>query len=293
MKRKIIFSITCIAMIALLFVACKKKDKNNTATLDAKTQQFHTDNNNIKSENDQANDDINNTLSNIPSMGGRVEETLSSPMCGCTLDTSDLANKIVYFNFDSVTPCFSPSRTRSGQIKAQLISGNKWGDVGAVLKVTFNNFKVTRSSDLKSVEFNGSKTLENINGNNWLGLLLGTADFNYRERAFNINVTFDDGSIAIWNSARITTWSYNPSDSKLTFTTNGDTTINGISTVDSWGVNRFSQNFTINYNTPWVSNSYCGFWRPNSGQIVYTLDNASFSLTLGVDQNGNATPYVC
>src|SRR5207245_1590336 len=99
---------------------------------------------------------------------------LSSPLCGVTIDAHDSASHILYYNFDGVTPCFSPSRTRAGQIKVQLTSGSHWGDVGAVLTLTYNSFKVTRLSDNKSIMFNGTKTLKNINGNNWIGFLLGT-----------------------------------------------------------------------------------------------------------------------
>ncbi|MFN8144456.1 MAG: hypothetical protein U0073_08565 [Bacteroidia bacterium] len=303
MKTKVKVSLMLVTAVLLVVSACKKEDKSeDKAQLDAKVSQFNSDANNYKSESDQADNDINNSLSSIPAFG-RVAEgaaILSSPLCGVTIDSSQIANKILFYNFDGQTPCFSPSRTRSGQIKVQLTSGAHWSDQNAILTLTYTNFKITRLSDNKSITFNGVKTLKNINGNNWLGFLTSTATLKYQERALNIAVTFDNSLSATWNSARTTEWSYvqattNPSIpyAHIIFTAKGDTTLNGYSNVDSWGINRFGETFTTNYTSPILSNTYCGLWRFNSGELVHHINSSVFTLTLGLDQNGNPTPYAC
>lgn len=303
MKTKVKVSLILVTAVLLVVSACKKEDKSeDKAQLDAKVSQFNSDANNYKSESDQADNDINNSLSSIPAFG-RVAEgaaILSSPLCGVTIDSSQIANKILFYNFDGQTPCFSPSRTRSGQIKVQLTSGAHWSDQNAILTLTYTNFKITRLSDNKSITFNGVKTLKNINGNNWLGFLTSTATLKYQERALNIAVTFDNSLSATWNSARTTEWSYvqattNPSIpyAHIIFTAKGDTTLNGYSNVDSWGINRFGETFTTNYTSPILSNTYCGLWRFNSGELVHHINSSVFTLTLGLDQNGNPTPYAC
>lgn len=293
MKNPAIKLLLTLSIVSIVFHSCKKDDKKDDQ-LDSQVQQFNADSQNYKGESDQADSDINNALGEIPAFG-RFTTTLSSPLCGVTIDSSQIAQKILFFNFDGITPCFSPSRTRDGQIKVQLTSGAYWSDVNSVLTITYINFKVTRLSDNKSIQFNGVKTLQNVNGHNWFGFLSGTATHKYRERALNINVTFDNGSTATWNSARTTEWSFDsaPAVDRIVFTANGDTTINGLAAIDSWGVNRFGQVFTTHYNAAWVSNTYCGLWRPNSGQLTHLLNNASYILTLGVDQGGNPTPYQC
>lgn len=292
MKRYFIYSVA--AFYSLTFIYSCKKEK---ASLDEETQQFNDDSNFYKNESDQAYDDINNQLRDIPVFGKgsniTIPAVLSSPLCGATIDSSQLAQKILFFNFDGVTPCFSPSRTRSGQIKVELITGNYWRDAGAVLKLTYLNFKVTRLSDNKSVMLNGVKTLTNINGNDWLGFLFGTASLKYKERALNVQVVFDNGLQATWNSARTTQWSYTPANQRINFTANGDTVINGFNTVDSWGVNRYSQPFTTYYVSPWQSNSYCGYWRPVSGEFTHSVNASDFNFKLGVDQNGNTSTLNC
>ncbi len=291
MNKKTFASAILICLLtAGVFYSCKKDNKNEK--LDPQVEQFNNDANYYKAESDRADQDINGALGDIPSFG-KAEETYSSPMCGVTIDSTLIAQHILYFVFDSITPCFSPSCTRSGKIKVELTSGNLWSDAGSVLTLTYINYKIVRMSDNKSIKFNGVKTLKNLNGNNWIGFYFGTSTLKYRERAFNINVVFDDGSTATWNSARTTEWSYSLTDSKLTFTAVGDTALNGFTTVDSWGVNRYGMDFTTYYNTPIVSNTYCGLWRPNSGELVHHLSVGDFTLTLGVDQQGNASTLLC
>jgi len=293
MKRSIYVLALTSLFLGVTLTSCKKDEKDEE--LDSNFRQFNEDSQFMKGEVDQADNDINGSLGDIPTFG-KVEKILSSHLCGATIDSLQIAQKILFFNFDGVTPCFSPSRTRHGQIKVQLTSGAFWSDVNAVLTLTYLNFKVTRLYDNRSITLNGIKTLKNINGNDWIGFLTGNTALKYQERAFNINVLYDNGSTALWNSARMTQWTYSPSgpnSPKINFTVNGDTALGGFSTVDSWGINRFGQPFTTYYTIPLVSNTYCGLWRPNSGQLTHHVSNSDFGLLLGVDQNGNPTPYAC
>ena len=296
MKLPLHLSIFASAFILGFSTSCKKiAERNEKATLNSNVNQHNTDANNAKGGLDQTDSEINKALGDIPSFGKTegAEGILSSPLCGCTIDSSQIAQKILYFNFDGTTPCFSPSSIRSGQIKVELVSGNNWSQQGAILKETFINYKITRLFDNRSIQFNGVKNLTNINGNNWFNFVLGISNLKYKERMFNMAVSFDNSQSATWNSARITEWSYVPSTTQINFTASGDTTINGFSNVDNWGVNRFGDNFTTYYNAPVVSNTYCGLWRFNAGELVHNLPQGEFTLTLGVDQSGNPTPYTC
>ena len=291
MKKQIILLVS-ITILSTGFYACKKEDQQ---ALDAKTKQFNDDSNNFKAESDQADNDVNNTINEIPAFG-RGAGVVSSPLCGVTIDSSQLVQKILFFNFDGITPCFSPSRTRSGQIKVQLTTGSNWHMAGSVLTLTYNNFKITRLSDNKSILFNGTKTLTNVNGHNWLTFLAGTSTFKYRSRAYNVNVTYNDGSTAVWNQTCITEWLYTPTGNHapyLTFTSNGDSTVNSYSNSSMWGTNRYGEAFITYYTTPIISNTYCGLWRPNSGELIHHVNTSDFALTLGVDQSGNATTLNC
>jgi hypothetical protein len=295
MKKQIIALSILLVCSAALFTSCKKE---KDAELDSQTEQFNTDANNYKTETDQVDNDINSKLGEIPAFG-RGTGIVSSPLCGVTIDSSQIAQKILFFNFDGQTECFSPSRTRSGKIKVELINGTHWSDMGAVLKETYIDFKITRSSDQQFIMFNGVKTVKNINGNNWLGFILGTSILRYQSRAFNIAVTFNNNVSATWNTAHTTEWKYTPlaastyNEAYITFTATGDTSLNGFSNVSGWGINRYSQNFTTNYTTALESNTYCGLWRPNAGVLVHHVNNGTYTLTLGVDTEGNSTKLKC
>lgn len=290
MKKKSLFIVMILSLLVIV-QSCKKDETSQS--LDEKTRQFNDDSNWNKSESDQADNDINNSLSDIPAFG-KGQSTLSSPLCGVTIDSSQIAQKILFFNFDGITPCFSPSRTRGGQIKVQLTTGNLWSDANSVLTLTYLNFKITRLSDNKSIMFNGIKTLKNINGNDWIGFLTGVKTLKYQARAYNVSVKFGTGETSVWNIARVTEWTYKPSTSNLTFTSRGDTAIGTMTNVDSWGTNRFGSAFTTFYNAPWVSNTYCGLWRPVSGDLIHRINNSGdFELMLGVDQSGNASTLDC
>ena len=130
-----------------------------------------------------------------------------------------------------------------------------------------------------------------------MAFVAGTGTLKYRERAYNIQVTFDNNVSATWNSARLTEWSNStgsqPADNHINFTSNGDTTVNGVANVDSWGINRNGKSFTTYYTAPIHSNTYCGLWRFNSGELVHYVNGRNFILTLGVDEQGNPTPYNC
>jgi len=295
MKHPVYALLLTMALVGISLQSCKKEDKEDTV-LNEQFKQFNDDSNFYKSESDQADSDINEAIRDIPAFG-RGAQIQSSPLCGVTIDSSQLAKKILFFNFDGVTPCFSPSRTRNGQIKVQLTTGAYWSDVNSVLTITYINFKITRLFDNKSITFNGVKTLKNINGNDWLGFISETNTLKYQERAFNIQVLINNNSTAVWNSARISEWSYDATGingvPKIDIVFNGDTTLNGYAAVDSWGINRFGENFTTYYNAPWISNTYCGLGRPIAGQLTHSVNNANFILTLGVDQNGNPSPYNC
>lgn len=286
-----------MAFVIGFSVSCKKKETDNSATLDEQTKQFNDDGDRYKNASDGANDDVNAAIDQVPSMGRfvRPSSAIMATPCGFTIDSSQLGQKILFLNFDGVTYCGSPSHLRAGQIKVQLTHGNYWSEAGAVLTITYINFKVTYyvNNQPHTVNFNGVKTLENVNGHDWLAWLAGTATIKYRERALGIQADFDNGNNAIWNSARLTTWNYNPSTTDITFTAFGDSTVNGHNNTDSWGTNRYGYDFTTYYNSSIVSDTHCGIWRPTSGELVHHVNGKDYTITLGVNPDGNPHTGPC
>jgi len=286
-----------MAAVIGMSVSCKKKESEETATVDEQTKQFSEDGNRYKQVSDEANDDADAAANSVVSFGRGIKSpaaTYSSP-CGYTIDSSQASQKILTLVFDSATYCLNPSRIRAGKIKVQLTQGNHWGDANSELTITFINYRVIYfiNNQPHHIVFNGVKTYQNVNGVS-LDFWLGTAPIIYKERANSIQVDFENGAAhAVWNSARRITWTYSPQSTDLTLNVNGDSTLNGYANVDSWGTNRYSYDFTTYYHTPIVTNTHCWLWRPVSGELVHHVNNNDYILTFGVNPDGSAHSGDC
>jgi hypothetical protein len=282
---------------SILFLSSCKKDDDDSNNgggpskeqMSEQQSQFNNDANDFRGESDQADNDVNQSMQDNPGFDKMGASNFSG--CGYTIDDSTaITNNTVYFNFDGTTTC--SGRKRSGVIKVQLVSGSSWSDAGSEIQMTYINYKVTRTSDGASMEFDGSKRMRNVNGHNWIEFFAGVKTYKYEEHVSNLMVTYNSGQTATWNCARTTEWSYNITQG-VVFKADGDTTINGHQNTDSWGTNRYGASFLISYNSPWESNTTCGLWKPTSGVIVHHMDNGTYTLTLGVNQSGVPTPASC
>jgi len=279
------------------FTACEKDDETKTSVPAEQAQQT-TDNNDVKAENDQITSDATDALENFPAINGRVAEgQLVKPICGCSIDSSQLRNKQITLNFDGVTPCLSnPRRKRGGQIIMKLVQGDRWRDQGAKLQITLVNFKVTRESDQKFITFNGVKTITNVRGSrNWAGILAGTDSIEYKERGFGLTADLNGNGSHTYNLARRTFWRFIKRNgaSQVRFRAQGDTAIGNVTGLDSWGTNRNNKAFTSAFVTPWVSDTYCGLGQPNSGKYEYKSNGNTVAVTAGVNQQGQPDTRDC
>lgn len=281
-----------VGTMVLLLSSCIKPKTLTPADPNAK--QHNEDVSNTKSESDNVNNDINSILKDVQGFG-KTDGVQAFSVCGASVDTTHQYDPIptVTITFDGVTACGNPSRKRSGQIKVELIQGNKWSDAGAVLRVTHINYKVifvTLSNHY--LVFNGTKYLTNVDGFDWVGYYFsGALTSHIRERSNDMTVTFENGQTESWNSARISTWAIT-NYTQITATVNGDSISNG-KIIDSWGTTRFGTHFTTEMITPWKSGTTCGWWRPTQGKYTSTTDNFSITATFGVDQNGNQVNSGC
>ena len=275
----------------LFFSSCEKDDAKSgpEAELFVQTEE----NNDTKAETDQSNTDAFDAVDEVKALsGGRIGDD-GSRLCGCTIDSTRKQERILTLVYDGVTPCFSPSRYRSGRLEVQLLNQDAWYKRGAVLKVTMLDYKVRRASNNKSITFNGVKFLKNVNGYS-LGILTGTDSLVLTERAKDVIITTSAGTQDLHSIARRTSLKIALSPTLRTiYRTNGDTTIDGNANTDSWGTNRRGQTYVNVYNTPWVSNTYCGTWRPVAGKITHKSGGNQVVLTLGLNEQGAADTRNC
>jgi hypothetical protein len=285
MKKLFLNSIMLILALAVIFTACKKK-KDDVDTTDDTTEQSTagSDESRFSEETDQVLVDAENLVGGSSIAGGRVA---AYSVCGATVDSTGFATyKKITLNFDGTTSCVDNTRKRSGQIVIQLTSGANWNAVGAVLTITFNNYKVTRNSDSKSITINGTKTITNVNGGLVKNLTTSTS-VTHVIMGTGLTVTFDDGTVRTWNTNRKRVFT-KETDGNYTITVSGNNAVDGYFNVAVWGTNRYGLPFYTVIDTPVKLNSCnsVGIWTAISGVKTHKGLKREITVTFGVNQDG-------
>jgi len=290
MKRRNILLLATAICFGLFISGCKKSAESTPQSNDQ--QQHNQDVANTKTESDNLNQDINTAIS--PTAIGKTGSVNSFTICGGTVNTDSLSatQPYVIITYDGSVSCGIPARTRSGQVKVQLISGTAWHNQNAVLEVTHTNYKVTYTANNHTLLFNGHKFLTDLNGINWLTWLGGGDTLALKEYCDDMTVQFENGKTASWNWSRVSKYWVNPLNSAIYASVNGDS-INGNQTIDSWGQTRWGTNFTTYMIQPWQANSSCGWWMPTSGQYSSSTANFTIGVTFGTNATGGPATTAC
>ncbi len=292
MKTKgLLFGISGLLLAsALTFTACKKKQE-----FKKEDGQASTDNRTVQSENDAAVNDINTEIGNNNLLHGRtsgsasIKSALGITATGYTIDTTGVHQGTIKINYDGTT---INNRTRTGSIRLTIqnyTGGKRWKQAGCVLQVDYLSYKITRASDSKSVQFNGTQLLTNETGGTWWELLILKTQSSLATSVTgtNLNVLFEDGKTAVYNINRKFTYTY--PNNILTCTGEGIGSDNGLSSLENYGTTRDGDAFTSQVSTPIVWNLTCGWWAPIQGKATIKVDSKDFSLdgTFGVDTSGD------
>ncbi|MBK7667466.1 MAG: hypothetical protein IPJ32_09115 [Sphingobacteriaceae bacterium] len=298
MKSKLVYALALIVLSgSLVFTGCKKrkafKNEDGQTSADSRTAQ---------GESDGAISDANTIISEQPLLHGRggspnaIQGVLGT-ICGLTTNTVNIANGEITLNYDGTT---CNNRTRTGSIRLTILNyagGVRWKHVGAVLQVDYINYKVTRASDGKSVELNGTQNVTNNSGGTWFDLIfLAQANLSHQVTGTNLNVTFDGSKTAVYNINRKFTYTW--ASPVVTCVGEGIGSSNSLSNLENYGTTRDGDNFTSQVTTPVVWNTTCGAWAPIQGAVNVKVDDKAFDLkcTFGVDANGNSisvAPNTC
>lgn len=286
--RLLVLSLALTACIAFL-PSCRKNRivKNETG-------QVSEDNNNIQQGIDAAVVDGSNAATNNSNINGRVQ-ALAPDVCGATIDTTQRSQGIITLTFDGTSNC--NGRVRGGKIRLTLVdytTGKRWKDVGAVLKYDFMDYKVTRTSDSKSLVFNGTANVTNASGGNVVLMVLGLQpNVVHKVDGNNINVKFDDGKSSTFNVSRQYTHTY--SNTVYQIKGEGTGTKNSLSNIENWGTTREGDEFTSQVTDPVIWNSTCTAGKPVRGKLDIKVASKEFNLvtTLGTDNSGNVVSSGC
>jgi len=302
MKIKI-QSLLMAASLSLFLLACKK-DSNNSkgAPSNADLQTQSDDENRVSNETDAAFDDVNTSMNGQASVtgtseaapirygvavqGGTAHDTVKSLICDAvvTIDTIDATrNLTITYNGGNC----QLTRTRTGSIVVSWAKGAQWAIAGTSFTVTFNNLKITRVLDGKSITLNGTHTYTNVSGGNIFSLNANsTKPIVHTISSSNMSITFDNGATRTWSVARQRVYKY--ANSVLTVTISGLHTDGSTTGISEWGTNRFGNNFSTVIAQPVVFSSGC-VYRVISGQVILNNALGSTTITFGLDSTGIAT----
>ncbi|MDB5272867.1 MAG: hypothetical protein JWO58_1234 [Chitinophagaceae bacterium] len=285
MKKSLIkISMLCVCA-ALVFTACKKKTDDATPA-DTSQQTNGGDDTRAQNESDAAVNDAETAMSSTNSTMRTDGTIITISSIGATVDTSNAnaSTKTLVITYDGTTNI--GGRKRTGSISVALSGQTHWKTAGAVLTLTFNNYKATRVSDGKSLTINGSKTITNTTGGLVATMLVG--DSLVRTVASsNMSLTFDDGTVRQWNVSRTRSIT-RQSSTGYTVTTIGTATQGSHTNVAAWGTTRLNSPFYSIINTPIVWNTAKCLYAPVSGTRTIAGIDRQLTITYGVDDTGTA-----
>lgn len=292
MKTKISIFTGMIATIIAIFIitGCKKNEEPAptptppiVSPTDSTSQTTRaSDQSNVENESNQAMDEVNSAFNT-------VSTTRGVQACGYDIDATDsLIGKII-LNFNGAN---CGGKIRTGSITAQLpYSGGTittWSTVGATAILTFNNYKVEYPNG-KSVKFNGTHTVKNVNGGGWLALYMGTPII-HKVRS-NMQISFDNATAIEWNSAKLRTFTYTGTYPTGVF--KASVAADSLPTSDRilmWGINTMGDHFVIkmpvDYTIDLLNPGTNCIYKPLSGTIIYSGITYVITITYGVDIYG-------
>lgn len=294
----LIFKALLGATIACFIMAgCKKKDDpaptpnptNNTPAETTQQTLRSSDHSNVDNESNQAMDEANTAMSEVSTM----REVQS--ICGADIDKSDTLIGIIRLNYDGVTVC--SGKKRAGQIVIQLpyngTNVTPWSTMGAVAKLTFNNYKITYVSTGKTLTLNGTHSVTNVNGGGWIQLYFLNQPIVHKVRA-DMEITFEDSTTREWHSAIKRTLDYTGGVLKSSVVS--DTSTTDYPSLAFWGKDRYDQTFSIDMPYPFsykiIDPANCLF-KP-TGQLFFHWSTKVLKIIYGVNSDGTTAttcPY--
>jgi hypothetical protein len=281
MKRRILYLSAFILVIS--FMACKKEKspENNTTTEDMAAHS--DDESQFSTELDAIINESNIALESEVAFSGRLSSQSQEIFCDANAVIDTVSNPRTITITYNGNNCI-PARTRTGSIVISMAQGVKWKDVGASVSVNFQNVKITRTRDNKSITLNGTQTFTNVSG----GLLANLWQVNtitHRISSSNLSISFNDGSQRSWQVDKQRVFTY---DNGYVITTTGLHTEGTTTGIAEWGTNRLGNSFTTAITTPLIIREECGF-RLTEGSVQHKTNLFTATVTFGLDVDGHPT----
>jgi hypothetical protein len=284
MKKRILYLLTF--SLAIAFTACKKGSGSDNNTNNDQVAVHSDDQSRFSGEVDAISNDADIALESSTNFSGRLQNVLGNIGCDANAVLNTTTNPMtITITYDG-TNCLG-NRTRTGVIVLSMAQGTQWKNAGAAVTVNFQNLKITRLSDNKSITINGSQTYTNVSGGLLINLAsLGTVTHSITSQG--LSVTFDNGAQRSWQVAKQRVFTF--SNNNVVVTTTGTHSDGNNSNIAEWGTNRFGGAFTTAITSPLIIRGDCNF-RLTAGAVAHTLPLFNVNVIFGLNANG--TPTTC
>lgn len=265
------------------FTACQKESASLEMDNTAEVQTQADDQNNISAQLDEVATEANVAFEANASFSGRFsgsQNTLS--VCGATAVADTTGNlRTITITYDG-NNC-AGTHLRTGSVVLSMPSGMRWKNAGAAITISFQNFKIKRLRDNKSITINGAQALTNVSGG-LVSQLSAPTNITHTITSNNMSFTFEDNTQRTWHVARQRTFTYS---NGVVLSISGIGAAGSLTNVAEWGSNRFGHGFTTSITEPLVVRQDCNF-RLTAGKVKhegFTTSTASF----GLNATGAAT----
>ena len=289
MKKQLSYLFIATISVGLLFSSCKKDKTNNNTDEATQLKTQSDDQARFSNETDAVANDANAEVENLGgSFNGETPITLPLPYaCDATRTVDTTSTTCTITVTYTGTACLGALRTRSGKFIISFDRGFRWNTAGAKYKVTYQDLKITRLSDNKSITINGEKTITNVSGGRLRSLTPGSTNIIvHTTTSSGMSITFDDGSVRSWQVARRRTFTNFIIGGSMNISIEGIAPQGG--GVAEWGTNRFGTPFSSAITQPLVLKQFVGFgFRLVSGQIMHTRLLATSTTTFGLNASGS------
>jgi len=273
------FALAVLAL-SLTFTACKKEDSNKQEE-ETEITRHSEDQSAVAGEMDAVTNEVNVALEADPGFTGRQQNITSICNASAVADTTGNPWKItITYNGANC----AGTHNRTGKVIITKPAGVRWKDAGATLTVTYQNLKITRIADNKSITINGAHTMTNVSG----GLLVHLPMLNHIIHTINssgMSIKFDDNTVRTWQVARKRVYTYN---NGIVITIHGMHSHNGHTNIAEWGTDRFGHQFVTVIANPLVIRQDCMF-RITAGQVSHHRANSNATVTFGLNASGQPT----
>lgn len=283
MKLKLMNYLSALLVFSLLFTACKKdNDPPKTLSPDVEIGTHSDDGAMVSEEIDAIAVEANSLMEADASFSGDAS-VVEEVICDATVTVDRQSDPMTIRVTFSGADC-SIKRSRTGVVVFSMAKGTQWKNAGATIHVDFQDVKITRKSDGKSITLNGSKAYTNVSG----GLVYQAASLGeiiHQITSSDLSIKFDEETARIWHVARQKTFTYN---NGLVVSVTGIHEEGNETHIAEWGTNRFGNSFTTSTTAPVVFKQDCDF-RVTGGEVKHKTEVFTAIATFGLDASGNTT----